>query len=124
MKPMYISINSEKTGANLKSLFKNNGYSVRDIQSVMGFENPQSIYKWLSGRSLPSLDNLVILSKVLHTTIEDILVVDGDVVFLFHLTWKETYRINHYILEMIDDLNDSKLERASNLAESESLLNK
>ena len=55
MKPMYISINSEKTGANLKSLFKNNGYSVRDIQSVMGFENPQSIYKWLSGRSLPSL---------------------------------------------------------------------
>ena len=63
MKPMYISINSEKTGANLKSLFKNNGYSVRDIQSVMGFENPQSIYKWLSGRSLPSLDNLVILSK-------------------------------------------------------------
>ena len=87
MEPMYVSINSEKTGTNLKSLFKNNGYSVRDIQSVMGFENPQSIYKWLSGRSLPSLDNLVILSKVLHTTIEDILVVDGDVVFLFHLTW-------------------------------------
>ena len=82
MDPMYVSINSEKTGANLKSLFKSNGYSVRDIQSVMGFENPQSIYKWLSGRSLPSLDNLVILSKVLHTTIEDILVVDGDVVFL------------------------------------------
>ena len=81
MEPMYISINSEKTGANLKSLFKNNGYSVRDI------ENPQSIYKWLSGRSLPSLDNLVILSKVLHTTIEDILVVDGDVFFLFNLTW-------------------------------------
>ncbi|UUY24520.1 helix-turn-helix domain-containing protein [Ligilactobacillus salivarius] len=51
----------------------------------MGFENPQSIYKWLSGRSLPSLDNLVILSKVLHTTIEDILVVDGDVVFLFFI---------------------------------------
>ncbi|WHS15263.1 helix-turn-helix transcriptional regulator (plasmid) [Ligilactobacillus salivarius] len=84
---MYVSINSEKTGANLKSLFKNNGYSVRDIQSVMGFENPQSIYKWLSGRSLPSLDNLVILSKVLHTTIEDILVVDGDVVFL-HLYYR------------------------------------
>ena len=33
-------------------------------------------------------------------------------------------RINYSILEMIDDLNDSKLERASNLAELESLLNK
>lgn len=32
--------------------------------------------------------------------------------------------MNHSILEIIDDLNDSKLERASNLAESESLLNK
>ena len=32
--------------------------------------------------------------------------------------------MNHYILEMIDDLNDSKLERARNLAELESLLNK
>lgn len=30
--------------------------------------------------------------------------------------------MNHSILEMIDDLNDSKLERASNLAELESLL--
>ncbi len=33
-----------------------------------------------AGRSLPSLDNFVILSRLLHTSIEDILVVDGDVV--------------------------------------------
>lgn len=32
--------------------------------------------------------------------------------------------MNHSILEIIDNLNDSKLERASNLAELESLLNK
>ena len=35
----------------------------------MGFENPQAIYKWISGRSLPSLDNFVILSRLLHTSI-------------------------------------------------------
>ena len=46
----------------------------------MGFENPQAVYKWISGRSLPSIDNFLILSKVLHTSIEDILVVDGDIV--------------------------------------------
>jgi hypothetical protein len=46
----------------------------------MGFENPQAVYKWLNGKSLPNVDNLVILSRVLHTSIEDILVVDGDVV--------------------------------------------
>ena len=47
----------------------------------MGFENPQAIYKWISGRSLPSLDNLIILSRILHISMEDILVVDGDIVF-------------------------------------------
>ena len=38
---------------------------------------------WISGRSLPSLDNFVILSRLLHTSIEDILVVGGDVVRLW-----------------------------------------
>ena len=46
----------------------------------MGFENPQAIYKWISGKSLPSLDNFIILSRLLHASIEDILVVDGDIV--------------------------------------------
>lgn len=41
------------------------------------------------------------------------------------LDWRiPSFRINYSILEMMDDLNDSKLERASNLAELESLLNK
>ena len=47
---------------------------------AMGFENPQAIYKWISGKSLPSLDNFLILSRLLHASIEDILVVDGDIV--------------------------------------------
>ena len=46
----------------------------------MGFEYPQAVYKWLSGRSLPTLDNFIILSKLLNTSIEDILVIDGDIV--------------------------------------------
>jgi hypothetical protein len=55
---------------------------VKDIQCAMGFENPQAIYKWISGKALPSLDNILILSKLLHTNIENILVVDGDVAFM------------------------------------------
>ena len=82
MKPMYLSIRQKETGRKIRKLLQENGYSVRDIQDVMGFENPQAIYKWISGRSLPSLDNFVILSRLLHTSIEDILVVDGDIVRL------------------------------------------
>ena len=83
-KPMYLSIQQKETGKQIKRLLKENGYTVKDVQNVMGFENPQAIYKWISGRSLPSLDIFVILSRLLHTTIEDILVIDGDII---HLRW-------------------------------------
>ena len=82
MEPMYLSIRQKETGKQIKKLLAENGYTVKDVQNVMGFENPQAIYKWLSGKSLPSLDNFVILSRLLHKGIEDILVVDGDVLFL------------------------------------------
>ena len=54
-----------------------------DVQRLMGFNNPQAIYKWLSGKSLPSIDNFVILSRLLHTSIDNLLVVDGEVVVLY-----------------------------------------
>ncbi|MBR4605106.1 MAG: helix-turn-helix transcriptional regulator [Lachnospiraceae bacterium] len=86
MKPIYLSIQQKETGNRIKRLLKENGYTVKDVQGAMGFENPQAIYKWLAGRSLPSLDNLIILSKILHASMEDILVIDGDIAFLklFH----------------------------------------
>ena len=86
MEPMYLSIQQKETGKQIKKLLMENGYTVKDVQNAMGFENPQAIYKWISGRSLPSLDNFVILSRLLHTSIEDILVVDEDIGgFIFRL---------------------------------------
>ena len=79
MKPVYLSILQKETGTRIKTLLKEKGYTVKDIQEAMGFEYPQAIYKWLSGNSLPTLDNFVILSRVLNTRIEDILVIDGDI---------------------------------------------
>lgn len=79
---MYLSIQQEATGKRIKELLQQSGYSVRDVQIACGFENPQAVYKWLSGKSLPSIDNFVILSRILHTNIENILVIDGDVLFL------------------------------------------
>lgn len=81
MEPMYLSIQQKETGKQIKRLLDEKGFSVRDVQGVMGFENPQAVYKWISGKSLPSLDNILILSRMLNTSIENILVVDGDFVF-------------------------------------------
>lgn len=84
MEPIYLSIKQKETGSHIKQLLEKNGYTVKDVQKAMGFENPQAIYKWLSGKSLPNLDNLVILSRILHISMEEILVIDGDfVIFPF-----------------------------------------
>ena len=82
LEQMYLSIKQGETGRKIKKLLFENGYTVKDVQSARGFENPQSIYKWISGKSLPSLDNFIILSRLLHTSIEDILVIDVDIICL------------------------------------------
>ena len=79
MEPMYLSIQPVETGKRIKQLLSEQNYTIREIQGAFGFENPQAIYKWIAGKSLPSLDNFVILSRLLHTSIENILVIDGDI---------------------------------------------
>lgn len=66
------------TGKNIKRIREASGVSVRDIQDVLGFTNPQAIYKWQKGECLPTIDNLVILASVLGVTIDEILVTDED----------------------------------------------
>lgn len=97
MKPIYLSIQQKETGENIRRLLKTNGYTVKDVQEVMGFENPQAVYKWLSGKSLPNLENLLILSKLLNISIENILVLDEDINIL-----RDTYK--QWILNRINDV--------------------
>ena len=65
---------SQETGMHIKRLMKENGISVREVQESLGLESPQAVYKWLHGTSLPALDNLLALSRLLGVRMEDILV--------------------------------------------------
>ena len=67
-------INMKATGENIVALRKQRGLSVADIQAYFGFEAPQAIYKWQKGQSLPSIDNLFALSRLLSVSIDDILI--------------------------------------------------
>ena len=89
MEPMYLSIQPKKTGERIRKLLLEKEYTIREIQGAFGFENPQAIYKWISGKSLPNIDNFIILSRLLHTSIEDILVIDGDSFLSFLLRFVE-----------------------------------
>ena len=54
------------TGQNIAKKRKHAGYSVRQMQKILGFSTPQAIYKWQRGESLPSIDNLAVLAAVLN----------------------------------------------------------
>ena len=62
------------TGKNIIRLRVERGMSVRDLQAYFGFEEPQAIYKWQQGKSLPSVDNLYALGALFEEPMEDILV--------------------------------------------------
>jgi len=81
----YPTINMQATGARIKLLLKAKGIKVTQVANFMGFNEPQSIYKWQRGESLPTVDNLLALSIILDTRIEDILVVDDEMSSRFFL---------------------------------------
>lgn len=69
-------IDLPKTGAKINLLRKKANISVKEIQEVFGFESPQAIYKWIHGRNLPTVDNLIILAEIFNVTVDDILSID------------------------------------------------
>jgi len=74
MTKMFPVIDLVATGENITRLRKARGLTVRDLQSWFGFEEPQAIYKWQKGKSLPTVDNLYALGTLLNVPMEEILV--------------------------------------------------
>ena len=74
MTKMFPVIDLVATGENIIRLRKARGLTVRDLQDWFGFEEPQAIYKWQRGKSLPTVDNLYALGALLEVPMEDILV--------------------------------------------------
>lgn len=66
------------TGAKIKNLMKKNGMTVRSLQDIFETPYPQAIYDWLSGKNMPSIDNLVILAEVFGVPVDEIVVVTKE----------------------------------------------
>ena len=75
-------IDLQQTGRNIERCRREAGMSVRELQTYFGFEYPQAIYKWQHGECLPTVDNLLALSRILHVRMEDLLAYeDQEVIF-------------------------------------------
>jgi transcriptional regulator with XRE-family HTH domain len=62
------------TGANIRALIKGKGLKVTDVQTILGFNTPQAIFKWMRGDAMPSIDNIVILAHILDVPIDEIII--------------------------------------------------
>ena len=68
-------IDMTATGNNIAKLRRRAGLTVKDLQDIFGFNNPQAIYKWQRGTAMPTVDNLVVLAAVFGVSVDDILVI-------------------------------------------------
>ena len=73
---MAVSIDSVKTGQQLRLLMEERGISVKDVKNALYLSCVQSVYHWLDGSSMPSLDNLYALSELLKVPMD--LIVCGN----------------------------------------------
>lgn len=69
------TIDIPATGDNIKAMCLDNHITVKNIQAACGFTTGNAVYKWLKGICLPTIDNMVILATLFHTTIDQIIVI-------------------------------------------------
>ena len=53
---------------------KDKGITARELQIIMDFPYVQTIYNWFAGKNMPTIDNLVVLAKILAVPMDDLVV--------------------------------------------------
>ena len=65
------AIDPVKTGENIREAMNHKNLTVRDITLALGLSTPNSVYKWLRGDTVPSIDNIYALSLLLARSQEE-----------------------------------------------------
>ena len=66
-------IDKKKTGIHLRRIMDSKGMSVKDVQQYLGLGSVQSVYHWLNGISLPTVDNMYALSELFQMPVDEML---------------------------------------------------
>lgn len=70
--PMFPRLDAVQTGKNIHKIMKTRGITVKDVQKYLGLTCPQSVYHWLNGQSIPTIDHLYALSDFFELPIDEI----------------------------------------------------
>ena len=69
---MFPLVNKRETGINLRRIMDMRGITPKDVQEYLGLGCVQSVYRWIDGVNMPTIDNLYALSELLQVPIDAI----------------------------------------------------
>ena len=67
---MLPTIDLKETGMNLRKIMDKRGITVKDVRKYLGLGSVQSVYHWLNGISMPTIDNLYALSELFQVPVD------------------------------------------------------
>ena len=67
-------IDSVATGAKIKDFRTKKGITATKLAEMLGLSGKISVHKWESGENVPTIDHLVVMSKIFKSRIDDIVV--------------------------------------------------
>ena len=70
---MFPTINLRETGVNLHRIMDKRGITPKDIKEFLNLGTIQTVYNWLNGLNMPTVDNLYAMSQFLQVPIDDII---------------------------------------------------
>ena len=96
---MFLLINKRETGINLRRIMDCLGLSARDVQEYLGLGCVQSVYRWLDGHSMPTVDNLYALSELFQMPIPAI----DHLLDVFHNGRTRMERVLNFFIVVVED---------------------
>ncbi len=94
-------IDKDETAKRLKLLMKWNHLQPKDLQTYLGLTCVQTVYRWIEGINIPSVDHLYALSRLFHVKIDDMLIGNGDMVST-PVPYKTAFRFMMYYTKLKD----------------------
>ena len=71
---MYPKIDMKATGIWIRHIMNRRKLTVKDVQKYLNLSSVQSIYHWLNGQSVPTVDNLYALSELFQLPVDAMIV--------------------------------------------------
>ena len=102
---MVPTIDKRKTGQQIRALLKKQGLTVQDVRAYLSLGCVQSVYHWLDGKSLPTLDNLYALSSLLQMPLDELVIGDRQL----RSSEKRERPVNIWITFPVDDRQETSI---------------